>query len=939
MKILKLTIIVFLASCFYQHAVAQIHIKGEPLFFNESKGTIPVIELPKVDLKRISEEKDHNTRHKVLKYAKNIFYDIDIKRDGIQTINSTGIKIWYLGIKSKNAFSLGLVFKDYRVPPGAKLFVYSSDKNHIRGAFTYKNNKVNSIFAIAPVKGDELILEYQEPQNADFEGELRILSVTHDYMDIFEQLKFKSSLFGKSGDCNVNINCDSNELWQKLKYSVCKITYNGSLCSGVLVNNTNQDGKAYLLTANHCIDNFVDASSAIFYFNYESPTCENQDGTEDQSISGSTLIASPPFKTLDFTLLELSVDPLPEYKPYYAGWSADIQNPTSTTSIHHPFGDVKKISKSFDGATISNYGDGYNEFTHWWIDAWDSGTTEDGSSGSPLFNQDGLIIGDLSGGDANCTFNFNDYYQQFSSSWEYFSDSTYQLKCWLDPTNSGVISLEGYQPYDTIPSHLRASVSDTLINLYWNIPIDTAKVDKYYVYRDATKLDSTYNPYYTDTLAYKNIVYSYWVTAKYNSPVIYESDSSNIITIKTMDPQPIPFGEDFETGNTIPTNWHLEKNDITEEWIFKEGGYVGILDTAFEGSVNSYFYSTSGKSSKLILPRFDFSINTHVLLSFYVNMKDVMGTSHELNILYKQKDSLQWKTIRSYNSEIIDWEKENIILPNLSSNYQIAFEGIGLQGYGIAIDSIKLTEDTNFINPDISVDKDTICISDSVEFSTSINNSHSLFWEFGPDAIPSSANGIGPHKVRYLSQGFKYTSLLVDDKYLKDSLRMIAVIDVPKPTFTQTGNVLTSNLNYGNQWYLNSNEIIDAVNQNYTVEEDGIYHVEVTNPLSCSKASQSALILVNTINKPNTIDDYYEIIKVYPNPNNGNFIVDLNRNNNKDEYNFELIDITGRICNSGYIFSYEESKEITNPKLSNGIYFIRIYSKKNTLSRRIIIKD
>jgi hypothetical protein len=938
-KYLKIILITLFGTWFFQESNAQVFVKGKPLFFSESKRAIPLINLPKIDSKKLSKEKKRDSKHKVLKYAENIFCNIDLKKDGLLTINSNGDKAWYLLIKSENAFSLGLLFKNYRLPPRAKLFVYSSDRKHIRGAFTYLNNKPNSFLAISPIKGDELILEYQEPQDAEFEGELQILSVSHDYKNVFEYLGNKSSLFGKSGECNVNINCEKDELWQKLKYSVCKIVYNGSLCSGALINNTNVDGKAYLLTANHCIDNEFDANSAIFYFNYESPTCENQDGIEDQSISSSSLVSSPPFKTLDFTLLELSIDPLPEYKPYFAGWTREIENPTLVTSIHHPLGDVKKISQSLDGALISNYGDGYNEFTHWWIDTWDVGTTEDGSSGSPLFNKEGLIIGDLSGGDASCDFNFNDYYQQFSSSWNYFSDSTYQLKCWLDPKNSGIISLEGYQPYDTIPSQLRASVSDTLINLYWNVPSDTVNVDKYYVYRDAVKLDSTPYPNYTDTLAYRNTVYSYWVTAKYHSPTIYESDSSNVISIKTMNPISIPFDEDFETGNTLPTDWHLEKNDITEEWIFKEGGYIGILDTAFEGSVNSYFYGTSGESSKLILPRFDFSTNTHVLLSFYIQMKGILGTSHELNVLYKEIDSLQWKRIQSFKSEIENWEKKNMILPNLSSNYQIAFEGKGIQGYGIAIDSIKIMEDLNFIDPDIIIDKDTICISDSVEFSTSINNSHSLLWQFGPAAIPSSRVGEGPHKVKYLSQGFKYAKLIVDNTYIKDSLAIVAVIDVPKPTFTQNGNMLTSNLNYGNQWFLNGEEIIDAVNQKHIIEEDGNYHVEVTNPLNCSNVSQSIFVLVNGLEESYIGDNANEIIIIYPNPNNGNFIIELTKVENGTEYNFELVDITGRVRNSGIILSFEKSKEVTNSGLPNGIYFVRIYSNDKYFTKKIIIRN
>jgi len=938
MKTLGAIFFVLIFILLYEKADAQLFVESKARFLGEIKVEIPLIVLSEFNIDHALNEEEKLSKQKIFQYAENIIVDINLKDRGICVTKTNGDKIWYLKIKSKDAFSLGVLFDYFRIPIGSELFIYSKDQKHIRGAYTYLNNKSNYMLPISPIKGDELIIEYYEPKNVDFEGMLHIGFIAHDYKNIFKQLT-KSTLFGNSGACNINVNCDEDVLWQTLKHSVCKITYNGRLCSGALINNTNNDGYPYILTANHCINNEFDANSAIFYFNYESPNCINADGTEDQSIANSTIIATPDIKTIDFSLLELSVEPPPAFRPYYAGWNRDIKDPISVTSIHHPAGDIKKISKAYNGAVQSNYGYGYTEFTHWWIDFWDEGTTEGGSSGSPLFDQNGLIIGDLSGGDASCSFNFNDYYQQFSYSWDSYEDINLQLKNWLDPESKGDLFIKGYNPYDTIPSNLRASVNDTVIKLKWNVPFDTVNVEKYYIYRNSVKIDSVISNEYIDTNAYKNISYSYWVTVKKVSPEMYGSDSSNIAHVKTMDPIIIPFGEDFEGGNIIPIDWYQEKSIDSEEWVFKEGGYNGVLDTAYEGTVNAYFYGTSGKAARLVLPRFDFSLNTNVALSFYLNMQGIIDSGHMLNILYKETDSLYWEVLHCFEQKISTWEKQILFLPNLSDNYQIALEGIGEDGFGIAVDSIKIVEDLDYLEPDISITNDTICISDSVEFSTSIDNTHIIFWEFGENAVPNSIMGTGPHHVKYLTPGLKAVQITVDGAYRKSISDGVAVYEVPKPTFTNKWNVLTSSLNYGNQWYLDGEIIEGATNRTYTIENEGNYYVEVTNAFNCSSISESEYIVVNGIDDFDINEEMLDKVNIYPNPNNGAFVINVAREEGDlTNYKYSIVDLTGRICVSGVIYSHEDTKEIEKNNLNDGIYFLRLYSKDNSLSKKIIIK-
>ncbi len=922
------------------YGLGQITQKGSPAFISEKQIEIPTVVLPKVDIEKLNKEdrKSNQSRLKIVRYAKIIEVDLSPETDGIWVNGKSGERIWYLRIISSDAYSLGVLFDQYRLPVGAKLFVYSGDYKHIRGGFTYKNNKSSYMLPIAPVKGDELIIEYHEPAKVEFKGELHISSIAHDYKNVFNYLTKAENGYGDSGDCNININCDNDEMWQLLKHAACKITYNGFLCTGALINNTQQNGHPYLLTANHCINNSFDAQVANFYFNYESPGCVNQDVIADNTISGSSLIATPPETTIDFSLLELSIAPPPGYKPYYAGWNRDIKDPESVTTIHHPRGDIKKITKSYDGSTTGNYGEGYDEFKHWYIDAWDEGTTEGGSSGSPLFDQNGRIIGDLTGGDASCSFNFNDYYQQLYHSWQDFDNVNYQLKPWLDPSGSELVTLDGLLPYDTIPSHLQVYLIDTIAHLNWNEVIDTANLEHYYIYRNNTKIDSVKTSDYIDTLTNYSFIYKYFITAKYNTPQIIESLPSNNAYIRNYSVLTLPYTETFEDPVTIYDYWYEERSNDTVGWEIKPGGFPAELDTAFEGSLNAYFFNNNSETSKLVMPKFDFSAYTHVKLSFYLHMQEFNNDYHNLNILYKEADTLQWKTAKSFTSYTTGWEKKEVSLPKLSDNYQIAFEGVGLRGLGVCIDSILIQEDQDFIQPVFTSNKDIICLNDSIRFSTTIDNSNSIYWNFGNTAIPNEAFGAGPHWVKYNTAGIKPLQMILNDIYTKYDPDIAVAYEAPeKPSIAVIGNQLISSAETGNQWYLNGDPIHEATKQTYTMEEGGNYFVEVSNGFGCLEISEVKNLIVSGTEEITDRNSETNHIQIFPNPNRGRFNVKLNTDRD-DIFYYKIIDINGYEIKSGTLNTREQLQEINLEDPTEGIFLLKVFTTKEYYTAKILIK-
>ena len=427
---------------------SQVSIDSTPKSFNfDTSVDIPTQILPSFDILKFIEE-DNEERNssdmKPYRFANPIPVNFSMETHGIWTILEDGTAVWQLKIESPGAHSLNLIYDSFYLPEGAEFFVYSDDKEMVLGAFTSLNHKPHGGFSTAPVVGDIIILEYNEPPHAKFNGDISVNIVAHDYRDVF----FNDERgYGDSGSCNNNVNCDVGDSWEDEIRSVAMILTSGGsrLCTGSLVNNTSQDLSPYFLTANHCLGG---NNSWIFMFNYESPACSNQNGPTNMTVSGSSLMASS--STSDFALLLLNETPPESYNVHYAGWDVSGSTPNTPVGIHHPSGDIKKIS--FDYNNASNSGN------YWDVNNWEDGTTEPGSSGSPLFDgSTQRIIGQLYGGTASCTSITYDTYGKTSTSWNL------GMANYLDPNNTGATYINGIDAIDLPDPELSYIVDDDLI--------------------------------------------------------------------------------------------------------------------------------------------------------------------------------------------------------------------------------------------------------------------------------------------------------------------------------------------------------------------------------------------------------------------------------------------------------------------------------------------
>jgi len=424
-----------LLFCFYD-VHSQIAVTGIPESFSlktKNAVVIPSKELKTIDINNLLSEDVKEgipNRYGVVQQV-----DIDIKVEGVRTEIAGKGFIWQYEVHSLQSFALGITFGKFNLPEGSSVFIYNKIHSQLFGAFTSLNNNSINQLTIADFDGQNAIIEYFEPLNPAFSGQLAIAEVSQAY---------KIPL--KAASTRIGINCPEGANWQDAKHAVCLMTYHDSRytydCTGFLINNVREDGTPYFQTANHCISTSSLAATLVTYFNFENSTCTNSNGSKTQTLSGATIKATNLYS--DFTLLLLNEYPPLSYFPYYAGWEASSRNPKKGTTIHHPAGTAKCIALDNSAPTTYSqsiqWADGSPTSaanSHWEVQ-FSTGEVESGSSGSPLFDDSTRVIGQLHGGSTG-----SDLFGKFSLSWNYGATSSTQLKYWLDPDNTGKLSLHG----------------------------------------------------------------------------------------------------------------------------------------------------------------------------------------------------------------------------------------------------------------------------------------------------------------------------------------------------------------------------------------------------------------------------------------------------------------------------------------------------------------
>ena len=422
MKTYRITFLFIIALL--NQAIAQIQEGGIPLSITpDYSGSIPrnvindyiITPLNNEDLLDQAEQEFNNSGK--FMYAKDIEVNIDLFTYATYENLPEG-ELYRLKLNSTTAKGMQIFFDNFSIPQGASLFIYSENLHDLLGAFTSNNNKADLSFMTGPIYSGSVILEYLRPIGASGSENLNIASIAH----IFQTVNTSSDDFGPDvndpfydNSCLEDVICNDYDIsYKKEVSSVVKLYLieDGLYyhASGVMINNTHQDGAPLLLTAGHNHESGPesDFKKWVFYFNHESPGCgfDAKLAPKKYSINGANKItqelrslSGDPENLADYLLLSLHYNIPRHWNVCYAGWDATNSfSGINTAVVHHPYGDVKKINFVNGQPTI-----GLNNPKLWAVPGYSSGTTYKGSSGSPLYDSFGRVKGVLSSGATTCT--------------------------------------------------------------------------------------------------------------------------------------------------------------------------------------------------------------------------------------------------------------------------------------------------------------------------------------------------------------------------------------------------------------------------------------------------------------------------------------------------------------------------------------------------------
>ena len=406
---------------------------------------------------------------------------VGIERRVPATVQGTTVERWspvagglaaQASMTSPNAGAMRIGLDLRNVAPDTEIVVFGSDApGKLFGPVRVGDIADRSVTWWTPITdGETQTIEFFSPRTAGAQP-IRLTAASHVFTSAASKFSKRTQDIGEAGPCNVDVKCSSlqgSQAFLNARNAVAQMVFNDAnniyLCTGTLLNDTVAATQVpWFFSANHCFDNDKDnlplkttaqkqtvanTLSTIWFF--EAQSC-NVDAVPNyvQLSKGAQVI----YSNAKSDALFLRLNDVAPNGAFFAAWSANtLSTGTSVITIHHPEGDLKKVSEgSVVGLEVPDQSEFAGGTTLQFTEVhWSSGTTEGGSSGAGLFSFDGsqyLLRGALWGGNALCsqTWGNDDFSridQNYSALAPYLNPATtgpaYDFTdLWWNPSESG----------------------------------------------------------------------------------------------------------------------------------------------------------------------------------------------------------------------------------------------------------------------------------------------------------------------------------------------------------------------------------------------------------------------------------------------------------------------------------------------------------------------
>jgi len=364
---------------------------------------------------------------------------LEAMAQGTWTTLPDGRNVWRLRLTSPSAAGVRVHFTEFAVGTG-QLWLYSAAApEEIDGPYSDRGPFGNGDFWSGIAAGESVVVEFAPQPPAGGPGlavPFRMRQIAHHTVNLdaeiaataqaAEAARFRvplplvapprlpastlsipslpseigNTIVDPAASCNQDVNCFPE--WQDTKRAVAHILFEETqgdapgtyVCSASLVGTRDNSFKPYMLTAGHCIHDEPAARSLQTWWAYESPSClQGPPATMGtlKSSNGGHLLSWGTLPQGDYSLVLLPDVPT---GVVFAGWDpGDIALGSPVVGIHHPMGSYKRIS--FGTVTTSqdvNVEGAKAPATLYTDVIWNSGITQPGSSGSPLFSGPAVVV-------------------------------------------------------------------------------------------------------------------------------------------------------------------------------------------------------------------------------------------------------------------------------------------------------------------------------------------------------------------------------------------------------------------------------------------------------------------------------------------------------------------------------------------------------------------
>ncbi|MEZ4982629.1 MAG: PKD domain-containing protein [Saprospiraceae bacterium] len=234
------------------------------------------------------------------------------------------------------------------------------------------------------------------------------------------------------------------------------------------------------------------------------------------------------------------------------------------------------------------------------------------------------------------------------------------------------------------------------------------------------------------------------------------------------------------------------------------------------------------------------------------------------------------------------------------------------------------------------------CAPGTVNFTDASTGNPTVWkWTF-PGGNPATSTDQNP-SVTYDTPGTYGVSLEVTNSFGTNQVMQTAfIIAEAAPVADFTSSIMDATVTFSNtssgavtySWDFGDGETSNEESPEHTYASSGTYTVTLSVTNSCGTETKTEEVVTIIISTDNLA--FLESLIVFPNPNNGQFVVRMN-GNASEFVDFKLMNNLGQIIHNEKVGSRSGNlnKEFNHLNLSSGVYILQIRSGNQVVYRKI----